>query len=1195
MNIQPTAASTPAHPRITAVVASLLTFFLVLAGAFVAPPATAVEGSSVTGTVTSATTDGLTVQVSATGLGEASSAYAALIAQGAEANVSGGGGYAAFAMPFPAISDGAASFTLTAPAASLDRATVYEVIIWQQHSNPDATTIYGRGVVAVSGDQWDAVFPPAPDPTSTTTTVTVDPAAGSVAGEIFTLGATVEPAASGTVEYFVDGASVGSAVVGETVTTSVAAASTVSVTASFTPTDAAAFAASTSAALAYTITAPAEPEEPTEPVAELVVSVSGVSAEGGVSLEVEGSGLGDVSGAYAALIEKGSESSVGMGGGYAAFAMPFPVIVDGETSFSLTAAPEDLDRSKTYEVIVWKQHSNPDASTMYARADAPITADDWNTVFPAPVFEPAVEVFREDGVTPVSGGVTVGETLVVSGTGFDPAANVGGRGAPIPATLPQGTYVVFGHFAETWQPSQGAASSARQVGSQMWALAEGVLEQVPDRYQGAIRGQWAPLSEDGSFSTTLTVTETSTLVDDGSYGVFTYGASGVSNADQEVAVRLAITPEPELVVSVSGVSAEGGVSLEVEGSGLGDVSGAYAALIEKGSESSVGMGGGYAAFAMPFPVIVGGETSFSLTAAPEDLDRSKTYEVIVWKQHSNPDASTMYARADAPITADDWNTVFPVDPVDPTDPTDPTDPEEPATPPAAASGSMRWAISSSFSNYVTGGIAKGSIAVSGGATRSNGVFQFGQAVGSTFDAQRGTGSVTYRGAVRFSGHGGILDVSVANPEIRATSPSSAALYVTSGGARVHFATLDLGAAARTTNGGAVTFTAAPATLTSAGRSQVFQGYGTSLDPVTFTVGSAGFAPSGSTGTVAQAAATPAAPATTLPDTPPATTGIDLDSDTREALEEGRRVTVSASGFEANEEGVLVVVYSTPVVLDEVTADASGVATWTGSLPASLADGEHTLTFQGSVDRGVRFTLARQATIGSCVVEDASLNWGFKESFRTYIEGIAAGGWELTEVVYEYPDFVWTGGRGNIDPETQTGLVAYGGTVRFTGHSGALDTTFSDARIELDGDTGYVVFDIVGETQGGDSVDQDDVRFAEFAVPDLELVDGNLVLDALPTTLTDAGAAAFGTYAPGEALDPVSAVVPVEADCGVTAPVVEEEPVAQPEAAEPEATAASESSPVWPWAVGGIALVLVVAAATWIVIARRRSAHGPDGV
>jgi len=247
-----------------------------------------------------------------------------------------------------------------------------------------------------------------------------------------------------------------------------------------------------------------------------------------------------------------------------------------------------------------------------------------------------------------------------------------------------------------------------------------------------------------------------------------------------------------------------------------------------------------------------------------------------------------------------------------------------------------------------------------------------------------------------------------------------------------------------------------------------------------------------------------------------------------------------------------------------------------------------------VDRGIRFTLARAAdALGQCTVEGATLEWGFRESFRTYIEGVAQGGWELEGVTYAYPQFVWAAGSGSIDPEAGTGLVGFGGSIRFTGHDGALDTKLSNARIELAGDTGYVVFDISGTTQAGEPVSQSGVRFAEFAVP--QPVDGALVLDEVSATLTDAGAAAFGTYEAGTELDPISATLPTAGEC-TTAEVVaapeDGEPIAAGStAAEP---AVAEAAPVWPWIVGGIVLLLVIAAVVAVVVARRRSAHGGTG-
>ena len=51
--------------------------------------------------------------------------------------------------------------------------------------------------------------------------------------------------------------------------------------------------------------------------------------------------------------------------------------------------------------------------------------------------------------------------------------------------------------------------------------------------------------------------------------------------------------------------------------------------------------------------------------------------------------------------------------------------------------------------------------------------------------------------------------------------------------------------------------------------------------------------------------------------------------------------------------------------------------------------------------------------GACEVQDVSITWGFKESFRSYISGsIAQGSWEASgDVGYEIPHFTLTGGTG----------------------------------------------------------------------------------------------------------------------------------------------------------------------------------------
>ncbi|MET0854937.1 MAG: hypothetical protein ABWY30_09910, partial [Microterricola sp.] len=54
-------------------------------------------------------------------------------------------------------------------------------------------------------------------------------------------------------------------------------------------------------------------------VAALAVTVDSASEEAGLTVRVVGSGFGATTGAYGALIEKGTEAAVGASGGYTAF------------------------------------------------------------------------------------------------------------------------------------------------------------------------------------------------------------------------------------------------------------------------------------------------------------------------------------------------------------------------------------------------------------------------------------------------------------------------------------------------------------------------------------------------------------------------------------------------------------------------------------------------------------------------------------------------------------------------------------------------------------------------------------------------------------------------------------------------------------------------------------------------------------
>jgi hypothetical protein len=160
------------------------------------------------------------------------------------------------------------------------------------------------------------------------------------------------------------------------------------------------------------------------------------------------------------------------------------------------------------------------------------------------------------------------------------------------------------------------------------------------------------------------------------------------------------------------------------------------------------------------------------------------------------------------------------------------------------------------------------------------------------------------------------------------------------------------------------------------------------------------------------------------------------------------------------------------------------------------------------------------TAAACTVEDATLTWGLKESFRSYISGtIANGEWTVADgATYETPSFGWSGGAGGVP-----GVVSFPGSVTFTGHGGILDTTIADPRLRFDGsDVATLLVDVSGTTQDGVPVDAQAVEFATIQLADAITPSG---LTDAPAELTADGAAAFGTYEAGEELDPISATLP----------------------------------------------------------------------
>ncbi|MFH8465912.1 HtaA domain-containing protein [Streptomyces sp. NPDC017991] len=165
----------------------------------------------------------------------------------------------------------------------------------------------------------------------------------------------------------------------------------------------------------------------------------------------------------------------------------------------------------------------------------------------------------------------------------------------------------------------------------------------------------------------------------------------------------------------------------------------------------------------------------------------------------------------------------------------------------------------------------------------------------------------------------------------------------------------------------------------------------------------------------------------------------------------------------------------------------------------------------------------------------TLGWGVKQSFRTYVvDGVAkgritvSGGAEQASGngVFTFPD-----ATGTYDTDADTLKASFKGSVNFKGHedngSYGLDLTLSDLKAEIDGGSGKLTADV-------DSLGQksEDVTLAALKPKSADLTAKKdvITLDDVTTTLTKAGAEAFGGfYQTGAELDPVDIAVALTAD------------------------------------------------------------------
>ncbi|AXH35000.1 hypothetical protein DVJ78_05860 [Humibacter sp. BT305] len=440
-------------------------------------------------------------------------------------------------------------------------------------------------------------------------------------------------------------------------------------------------------------------------------------------------------------------------------------------------------------------------------------------------------------------------------------------------------------------------------------------------------------------------------------------------------------------------------------------------------------------------------------------------------------------------------------------------------------GSLVWGFKQSWRSYVTG-IAQGTITPSNGATTtSGGLFEFVQTDEGDFDPATGVGSLAYQGTVSFVSQAHGFDIAIADPIVTLDGTATATLSVlvsssdTSGPSdmtRFDVATLTIPAGQP--SGDPLTWTDLPAVFAEQLPGSFEQYAGQAADPVTLSYGAV-------------------VPPVIVPT-------VTLSSG---EVRQGEQLVVTGSGFGPGEQ-VSATVFSDPVALDPQTADSQGGVTFTWTVPADFATGAHTVevaSAAGTASAPFTVTAAAVAPVApavtspaqqQCVAQEvsgATLSWGVKESFRTYITGpIAKGSISTSGVADNGSSYGWSGGSGAYNPSDSLGRVSYSGSVHFTGHGGQLDMTVANPRIQITGPSSAVLLADISSKQlsGGTVSVSGTIATLSLSAGASSSTSSSVSYSGVPATLTEYGASAFGGfYSAGAALDPVSFTWPLGAD------------------------------------------------------------------
>ena len=170
---------------------------------------------------------------------------------------------------------------------------------------------------------------------------------------------------------------------------------------------------------------------------------------------------------------------------------------------------------------------------------------------------------------------------------------------------------------------------------------------------------------------------------------------------------------------------------------------------------------------------------------------------------------------------------------------------------------------------------------------------------------------------------------------------------------------------------------------------------------------------------------------------------------------------------------------------------------------------------------------------------ATLDWGVKQSFVSYVSGQIAHGTvtPLGATERSGSTFSWSSGTGSVAEDRASGELQFGAAdgVRFVGHDGLLDTSLTHPRVEI---TSATTAEMYVDAEGlsypqAVPYHAENVHLANITLPEPTIEGGAVKWSGASAKLTEAGEVVFANFYPaGTGLDPVTLST---GDIGATPP------------------------------------------------------------